>query len=68
MNKKDDSYKRGEPDGSEEVTSLQKPKKERSKRNKNDFLNQETSITYTGDESDIEVYPLKHNEANEISG
>lgn len=67
-NKKDDSYKRGEPDGSEEVTALHKTKKQRSKRSKNDVVDHETSVTYVGDESDMEMYPLKHDEANGLSG
>jgi hypothetical protein len=66
--RKDDSYKRGEPDGSEEVESLQKTKKKNSRKSrKKDFLDDATGTTYV-DESDIEVYPVNHNEINGISG
>ena len=64
--KKDDSYKRGEPDGSEEVTALQKTKKQKS-RSKNDILDHDTNGT-SADESDIDIYPVNHNETNRISG
>jgi hypothetical protein len=66
--KDDDSYKRGEPDGSEEVTALQKTKK-RKTTSKKDLLDPDTSTATYADESDIDIFPVTENGTNgEASG
>ena len=54
------TYKRGEPDGSEEVTAHHKTKIQTSKK---DIVKHEERTAYL-DQSDIEIYPVNQKEKN----